>query len=69
MIFLCLVSILYLNIYPVPGRIDREYYLADMDNGENNLLEVEDLQTYEKKEKRSIQVEEPYGVGESLNRS
>ena len=66
MIFLCLVSILYLNIYPVPGRIDREYYLADMDNGENNLLEV---QTYEKKEERSIQVEEPYGVGESLNRS
>lgn len=56
MILLRMVSILYLNIYPIHGKADRDYYLAEMDNKELNLLEVEDL-TPEKKE-YSIQEEE-----------
>ena len=51
--FLCMVSILYLNIYPILGKADGEYYLAEMDNGETHLLEVEDQP--EKDGKPSIQ--------------
>ena len=57
MIFLCMVSIFYLNIYPILGTADRDSYLAEMENNEIYLLEVEDLQP-EKEEVPSIQEEE-----------
>ena len=57
MIFLCLVSIFYLNIYPILGTADRDSYLAEMENKEIHLLEVEDLQPG-KEEGPSIQEEE-----------
>ena len=58
MIFLSMLSILYLNIYPIlGGTAGRDYYLAEMDNKELHLLEVQDLQ-HEKEEQPTIQEEE-----------
>ena len=56
MIFLSIVSILYLIIYPIHGKADRDHYLAEMDNKEIHLLEVEDL--HPETEESSIQEEE-----------
>lgn len=58
MIYLCIVTNLYLNIYPILGQSDQDYYLAELDNKEIHLLEVKDLHS-EKEEDPLIPKETP----------